>query len=108
MGVSPLCQGAANPVGAHLAKNSVKGFKTLSHAGNALSSRRTVVLKPLSVKNSVATREIADLQAERRFRHLKRDPVFKLSGRSTSEFFGVIRVGRQYSVLPAHPGDPAV
>ena len=34
--------------------------------------------------------------------------VFKLSGRSISWFFGVIPVGRQHSVSPANPGDPAV
>jgi hypothetical protein len=33
--------------------------------------------------------------------------VFKLSGRSTSEFFGVIRVRRQHSVPPANRNDPA-
>jgi hypothetical protein len=34
--------------------------------------------------------------------------AFTLSGRSTSQFFGVIRVGRQHSVPPVDPDDPAV
>ena len=28
--------------------------------------------------------------------------------RSTSQFFGIIRVGRQYAVSPANPGDPVI
>jgi hypothetical protein len=60
------------------------------------------------VKTRFATRAIADLQAERKFRHPARDPVFKLSGRSTSEFFGVIRVRRQHSVPPANRNDHAL
>ena len=35
-------------------------------------------------------------------------PIVTLSGRSTSQFFGVIRVGRQHSVPPAYRDDPAV
>jgi hypothetical protein len=34
--------------------------------------------------------------------------AFKLSGRSTSEFFGVIRVRRQHSVAPANRDDHAL
>jgi hypothetical protein len=37
-----------------------------------------------------------------------RQALVTLSGRSTSQFFGVIRVGRQHSVTPANRNDPAV
>jgi hypothetical protein len=40
----------------------------------------------LGVKTRFAPREIADLQAEGKSRHPARDPVLKLSGRSTSQF----------------------
>jgi hypothetical protein len=59
-------------------------------------------------QNSVRDERNRDLQAERKFRHPARDPVFTLSGRSTSEFFGVIRVAGHLSVSPANRHDPAV
>jgi hypothetical protein len=65
----------------------------LSSVKATLSVRRTP--RGVGCQNSVRTREVADLQVEGKSRHPARDPVFKLSGRSTSEFFGVIRVGRQ-------------
>jgi hypothetical protein len=70
-------------------------------------------------RDAAAQREVAEVghewhgsPARVRLRRVLRSASAHRKGsairRSTSEFFGVIRVGRQHSVSPANPGDPAV